>query len=99
MTPLLAVMKRLPDWRVAVVIEEPYDQILRGNPYVDQLFVINRRPTSWLARLKVIRQIRDYRSSIAIDLHGGTTSAFLTALSVLPGEWVMERVEMPTVTT
>ena len=84
MTPLLAVMKRLPDWRVAVVVEEPYDQILRGNPYVDQLFVINRHPASWLARLKVIRQIRDYHSSIAIDLHGGTTSAFLTALSGAP---------------
>ncbi|MDA2933001.1 glycosyltransferase family 9 protein, partial [Acidobacteria bacterium AH-259-D05] len=81
MTPILTVMKRVPGWQVGVVIETPYEQILEGNPDVDRVFVIDNLPNKWMARLQVIREIRAFNPTLAIDLHGGTTSAFLTALS------------------
>lgn len=84
MTPIFTVMKRVPGWQVGVVIETPYEQILEGNPDVDRLFVIDNLPNKWIARLQVIREIRAFQPTLAIDLHGGSTSAFLTALSGAP---------------
>ena len=81
MTPIFTVMKRVPGWQVGVVIEAPYEQILEGNQDVDYLFVIDNLPTKWMARLQVIRKIRAFQPTVAVDLHGGTTSAFLTAFS------------------
>ncbi|MEE8349723.1 MAG: glycosyltransferase family 9 protein [Acidobacteriota bacterium] len=81
MTPIFAVMKRVPGWQVAVVVEAPYEQILQGNRDVDQLIVIDNLPNKWWARLRVVRQIRAFQPTVAVDLHGGTTSALLTALS------------------
>ena len=81
MTPMLAVMSRLPGWEVGVVIEEGYKGVLQGSPHVDRLFVIDNHRRKWVARLKVIREIRSFEPTLAIDLHGGTTGAIFTALS------------------
>lgn len=84
MTPMLAVMSRLPSWEVGVVIEEGYKGVLKDNPHVDRLFVIDNRPNKWMSRLKVIREIRLFEPTLTIDLHGGTTGAIFTALSGAP---------------
>ena len=84
MTPMLAVMKRVPGWQVGVVIEEPYEQILQDNPHVDSVFVIENQGNRWMARLRTIRKIRAFRPTLAVDLHGGTSSALITALSGAP---------------
>ena len=81
MTPIFSVMKRVPGWQVGVVIEAPYEQILESNPDVDHLFVVDNQPNKWMARLQVLRKIRAFQPAVAVDLHGGTTSALLTALS------------------
>ncbi len=80
MTPMLAVMKRVAGWQVGVVIEEPYQQILQDNPHVDAVFVIENHGNRWMARLRTIRKIRAFRPTLAVDLHGGTSSALITAL-------------------
>lgn len=84
MTPVATVLKRLPGSHVGVVIEHPYEQILKGNPHIDQLFVLDNQPNKWAARWRILRQIRAFDPDLAIDLHGGTTSALLTALSGAP---------------
>lgn len=84
MTPMLAVLKRVAGWRVAVVIERPYEEILHGNPHVDRLFVIENQPNKWIARLRMIQEIRSFRPTLAIDLHSGSTGALLTAFSGAP---------------
>ncbi|MCZ6877652.1 MAG: glycosyltransferase family 9 protein [Acidobacteria bacterium] len=81
MTPMLTVMKRVLGWQVGVVIETPYEQILRDNPNIDCIFVIENHRNRWMARLRTIRKIRAFRPTLAVDLHGGTTSALITALS------------------
>ena len=40
MTPVLAVVKRVSGWKVAVVIESAYRQVLENNPNIDRLIVI-----------------------------------------------------------
>ncbi len=82
MTPALTVAKRLPDCQVAVAVEEPFDQILHGNPHLDRLFVIRRGSHKLIARLRTIREIRrSFQPDLVIDLHSGTTSALMAALS------------------
>ena len=81
MTPMLKVMGRIPGWTVGVLVEKSYEEVLEGNPHVDNIFVIDNHCNKWTARMRAIREIRSFRPTLAIDLHGGTTGAILTALS------------------
>ncbi len=81
MTPLLAVAKRKAHCEVAVAVEAPFHEILLHNPNVDHLFVIPRTGNKVLARLRAVRAIRGFRPDLAIDLHGGTTSSWMTFFS------------------
>lgn len=83
MTPALAAAKRKPDTVVGVVCETPFNEVLEGNPDVDILITAPRRK-AWRSRLKAIREVREFRPDLVIDLHGGTTSALITGLSGAP---------------
>jgi ADP-heptose:LPS heptosyltransferase len=81
MTPTAAAAKRIPGSRVAVVIEEPFQEVLLGNPNLDEVLPISRRTCKPAARIDVWRRIRRFRPDVTIDLHGGTTGALLTFVS------------------
>ena len=84
MTPVLEAARRLAGATIGVVVETPFDQILRGNPAVDQIIVVPGRRAELAARLRVIDKIRAFRPDVVVDLHGGTTSALMTFLSGSP---------------
>ena len=85
-TPLYAALKDWrPDLQLSALVEEPYDEVLRRNPDLQSVFPLpvqgaKRRSTS-IARWQTLRQIRRERFDCCINLHGGTTSAWLTAMS------------------
>jgi len=81
MTPLLAAAKRRPNSRVAVVVEEPFHEVLLENPNIDQLFVLARNRNDVVERLRIVRAVRAFNPHLAIDLHGGTTSSWMTFFS------------------
>ncbi len=69
-TPGLALLKRTrPDLRVGVSVEDRFSAVFEDNPVVDNVLA----PT-WQA-------VRDWRSSLCVNLHGGTRSQWMTALS------------------
>ncbi|HUA63211.1 MAG TPA: glycosyltransferase family 9 protein [Verrucomicrobiae bacterium] len=69
-TPALEILKRArPDLRVAVVVEDRFRDIFEGNPDVDEIL-----PPELSA-------LRRFRPALAINFHGGTRSAWMTALS------------------
>jgi heptosyltransferase III len=69
-TPALEILKRArQDVRVAVVVEDRFRAVFEGNPDIDVLFSPGVRP------------LRKWRPDLCLDLHGGTVSARLTALS------------------
>ncbi|MEW5974417.1 MAG: glycosyltransferase family 9 protein [Acidobacteriota bacterium] len=82
-TPLYAALKSWrPDLRLAVLAEEPHQQVLLRNPDLDQVITIPSRSRGALrSRLGVLREIRKRRFDVCLNLHGGSTSAWLTALS------------------
>lgn len=81
MTPLLAVAKKRPHCRVAVAVEAPFHELLLENPNVDRLFVMPRGRNELLGRVRTVRAIRAFSPHLAIDLHGGTTSSWMTFFS------------------
>jgi len=69
-TPALAILKQSrPDLSVAVVVDERFEALFEGNPDVDGIL-----HPEW-------RRVRQWRPDLCLNLHGGGTSAVLTALS------------------
>lgn len=69
-TPALAILKQSrPNFRIAVVIEDRFASVFEGNPSVDEILA----PES--------RVLRAFQAHLALNFHGGTRSAGLTALS------------------
>ena len=84
-TPLYAALKAWrPDLRIAVLVESPNGEVLKHNPDVDQVLTIpgiQNFFSSLVSRAAVLRDIRAARFACCINLHGGSTSAWLTLLS------------------
>jgi len=69
-TPALTLLKQnRPDLRLAVVVEDRFRAIFEGNPDIDSLL-----PPETAA-------VRGWRPHLALNLHGGSRSAALTAVS------------------
>lgn len=85
-TPLYAALKAWrPDLRLSALVEEPFDEALHRNPDLESVFTLKvrgtKRRSTTMARWQILRQIRRKRFDCCIDLHGGTTSAWLTGMS------------------
>ena len=84
--PLYTALKTWrPDLGISVLVEEPNDQVLANNPNIDHIISIPAaNGSNWKdlrARLSALAEMRQSRFDCCINLHGGSTSAWLTALS------------------
>jgi heptosyltransferase-3 len=69
-TPAISILKTArPDLQLAVVAEPPFAAIFEGNPLIHQIVA-----PSWQA-------VRRFGSTLCVNLHGGTRSQWMTALS------------------
>lgn len=69
-TPGLALFKRTrPDLRIGVSVEQRFAAVFEGNPSVDGIL-----EPAWQA-------VRDWKPALCLNLHGGTRSQWMTALS------------------
>ena len=69
-TPAIDILKRFrPDLRIAVVVEDRFRAVFKGNSDVDEIL-----PPDLAA-------LRRFRPDLTINFHGGTRSAWMTALS------------------
>lgn len=80
-TPAITLLKQhRPDLRLYMAVERPFDELVEGNP--DLSGVIRIRTSASLARRwRLVREIRETRPALCLNVHGGSTSAWLTALS------------------
>ena len=80
-TPALALLKRArPDLRIALVVERPFDALLRGNLDIWRVLPITGK-AGGRGLFGAIRKIRKLQPALCLNLHGGATSAWLTAFS------------------
>lgn len=80
-TPLVrAIRREYPSARLVYLVEADAAPIVRHNPHLDEVIVAPR--TRGLRRIaddiRLARQLRRRRFDLAIDLHGGPRSAWLT---------------------
>jgi predicted lipopolysaccharide heptosyltransferase III len=81
LTPALHLLKEWrPDLRVTVLVEQRFRELLENNPDVDELLALDGRAglAKLGTRLGTIQRIRQGKFHLAMNLHGGPTSATLT---------------------
>jgi heptosyltransferase-1 len=86
-TPIPRALKRTwPDARIAYLVEEAAAPVLAHNRFIDDLIVIGRaRGMRRVAEdLKLAARLRRAQYDIAIDLHGGPRSSWLTLATGAP---------------
>jgi lipopolysaccharide heptosyltransferase II len=86
-TPLLSALRRhYSEAHLSYVVEPDAAPIVEGNPHINELIVVPRR--RGLSRIaddvRMARQLGRGRYDLAIDLHGGPRSAWLTWASRAP---------------
>lgn len=80
-TPAFALLRRtLPGARVHVAMDERFADLLEGQPDIDG--VLRIAPQAGIAaKAKLLQRMRALRPDLCVDMHGGSTAAWLTALS------------------
>jgi len=79
-TPTLHALKvAFPEARLTVLVNRGTDDILRGNPHVDEILPLDRG--SILQQSRFILDIRRRRFDTVVDLTDGDRAAFLTWIS------------------
>ena len=86
-TPVVhALKRRFPDARITYLVEAAAEPVVRHNPHIDTLRVVER--PRGLSRLRydwaLARDLRRQHFDLAIDLHGGPRAAWLTRASGAP---------------
>jgi len=72
-TPAISILKQSrPDLVIAIVVEERFRALFEGNADVSEIL-----PPDW-------NVVRGWRPDLCLNLHGGTSSAVITALSGSP---------------
>jgi lipopolysaccharide heptosyltransferase II len=86
-TPLIrALRRRFPDSHLSYAVEPGAAPVVQDNPHLDEVIVLPqaRALARVRADLAAARRVRRQRFDIAIDLHGGPRSAWLTWASRAP---------------
>ena len=80
-TPAFALLRRaVPGARIHVVMDDRFADVLAGQPDIDAVLQLPSRGGLGV-KARLVRQIRALRPSLCLDMHGGSTAAWLTALS------------------
>jgi lipopolysaccharide heptosyltransferase II len=86
-TPLIrALRRRYPSARLVYVVEPAAAPVVAGSPHLSEVIVVPHR-RGWrrlVDDLRLGRRLRAERFDVAIDLHGGPRSAWLTWASGAP---------------
>jgi len=76
-TPSIFALKRfLPNVTVDILVEDWVAPLLNNHPHVDNVIKLERG--GFLTRARVARELRAANYDVVYNLHGGTTSTFLT---------------------
>lgn len=80
-TPIIrALRQRFPSARIVYVVEALAAPVVAANPHVSEVIVIRHRRgwRRWIEDVSLARRLRRERADVAVDLHGGSRSGWLT---------------------
>jgi len=101
MTPSIRLLKECwPHLSLSVLVERPFRDVFQGNPFLDEVFVMDREKgfsrdsraliypvrlwRSFHAKFSMARQLRQQRFDLILNYHGGSTSLLLMAVCAAP---------------
>lgn len=73
-----------PDWHVTWLVDSVYADLVSSQPWVDDVIQWNRRSDGNIGFLKVIKEVRQHRFDILLDMHSTDRSSFFSLLSGIP---------------
>ena len=80
-TPAVSALRKgLPEAFISYLVEEPYRELVEGNPALDEVIVIEK-DQSKKSLLKLIHKVRKEKFDAVFDFHGGPRASFITWLS------------------
>jgi len=80
-TPAVTVLKEnLPQASLTYLVEEPYRELVEGNPFLDNVIVIQKKQNT-KDFFNLIHHIRREKFDVLIDFHGGPRASWLTLFS------------------
>lgn len=91
--PIAAGIKEAyPDTFIGWLVSRPYHELLEGCPYIDRIFIFERRRWGGLTNFwknrhgfaQVVRSIRESRFGTVLDFQGLLRSAFFTVIAGAP---------------
>jgi heptosyltransferase-2/heptosyltransferase-3 len=83
-TPIPHILKEArPGCRLVFLTERPSEQLLDGNPYIDEVVISDRKGTM-LDSLRLAAALRRRRFDVVLDFMGNPRSALLARLSGAP---------------
>ena len=75
-----ALRKAFPDAFISYVVEEPYRELVEGNPDINEVIVLEKNQ-SLRDFLGLIRKIRKENYDVVLDFHSGPRSSLITLFS------------------
>ncbi|MCA6084687.1 glycosyltransferase family 9 protein [Candidatus Endomicrobiellum agilis] len=78
---LSAIKKRYPYARLSWIVDERCVEILDGNPFLENIFIWDRRQISFKYYKNLRQCLREQKFDLSIDLHGLAKSAMLVKLA------------------
>jgi heptosyltransferase-1 len=80
-TPAITALRgAFPGAFISYVVEEPYKELVEGNPSLDKVIVLKKKQ-SIKDFFKLIRQIQKENYDVVLDFHGGPRASLITLLS------------------
>lgn len=80
-TPAVSVLKEnCPEASLTYLVEEPYRELVEGNPHLDNVIVIPKKQSK-KDFYDLIHSVRRERFDVLIDFHGGPRASWLTLFS------------------
>jgi lipopolysaccharide heptosyltransferase II len=78
---IVAIKKKYPHAKLSWIVDERCFEILEGNPYLDNIFVWDRRQVSFKYYKNLKHKLHAQKFDLSIDLHGLAKSAILVRLA------------------
>jgi lipopolysaccharide heptosyltransferase II len=80
-TPAISALRQsFPKASISYIIENPYRELVEGNPNLDKVIVLEKKQ-SLRDFIKLIRLIRKEKYDVVLDFHGGPRASLITLFS------------------
>ncbi len=80
-TPAISALRQgIPAASISYIIEEPYRELVEGNPNLNNIIVLEKKQ-NLKDFFRLIRLIRKEKYEVALDFHGGPRASLITFLS------------------